>query len=72
MCTYVRRVHAGQGSLVASTSFGIVYTRAFAGDRVSAYAFSMCVWMVGEELQMEEGGGRGSWWSARAEVEARL
>ena len=50
VCTYVRRVHAGQGSLVASMSFGIVYTRAFAGDRVSAYAFRLCVWMVGEEL----------------------
>ena len=46
VCTYVRRAHAGQGSLVVSTSFGIVYTRAWSGDKVAVYAFS--VWVVGD------------------------
>jgi len=46
VCTYVRRAHDEQDSLAVSTSFGIVYTRAFAGDKVSAYAFSVCGWSV--------------------------
>lgn len=35
VCTYVRRARGGQGSLALNTSFGIVYTRAFAGDKAS-------------------------------------
>jgi len=46
VCTYVRRARAGQGSLAVNTSFGIVYTRAFAGDKASAYAFNLCGWLV--------------------------
>jgi hypothetical protein len=63
VCTYVRRAHAGQGSLVASMSFGIVYTRALSSDLVAVYAFS--VWMIGEG--MEKGGGTGQRWSEMGE-----
>jgi hypothetical protein len=63
VCTYVRRAHAGQGSLVASMSFGIVYTRALSSDLVAVYAFS--VWMIGEG--MEKVGGTGQRWSGVGE-----
>ena len=46
VCTYVPRARAGQDSLAVNTSFDIVYTRAFAGDKASAYAFNLCGWLV--------------------------
>lgn len=70
VCTYVRRARAEQGSLAVNTSFGIVYTRAFAGDKVSAYAISVCVWMVGEAMEKVE--ERGSGGVEAQKVEAKL
>lgn len=69
VCTYVRRAHAGQGSLVVSMSFGIVCTSALSGDFVAAYAFSAGRPARNGVTEVEKGGGTGQRWSGRKKVE---
>lgn len=63
VCTYVRRAHAGQGSLVASTSFGIVYTRALSGDTVAVYAYGWFDEEMGKVEGRDSGGVEEQRWT---------